>query len=89
MNTHNMFYAEIIMKYYVDTLSNLELCMIFTPSNFLFFDLYKMFCKEGFNRRNLNCIIRLVVKPVYNYGLRLDFGDRFRYLYSNDLTLEN
>ena len=28
------------------------------------------------------------VKPVYNYGLRLEFGGRFRYLYSNNLTLE-
>ena len=32
---------------------------------------------------------RRAVKPVYSYGLRLDFRDRFRYLsYSCNLTLE-
>ena len=33
--------------------------------------------------------LRRAIKPVYVYGLRLDFGDRFMYHYSNNLTLEN
>ena len=33
-------------------------------------------------------VFRRAVKPVYSYILRLDFGDSFRYLYSNNLVLE-
>ena len=33
-------------------------------------------------------VFRRAVKPVYGYGLQLDFGDRFSYLYSNNLTVE-
>ena len=37
------------------------------------------------NCTKLFSICRRAVKPIYSYSLRLDFGDRFRYLYSYNM----
>ena len=41
-----------------------------------------------YRENNVDHIFRRAVKPVISYGFLLDFRDWFRYLYSNNLTLE-